>query len=83
MHLQSVSEWLLVSAPSGQITTITLVDGAPILTGDRLVNLYRGRGVPPVYLDLDLDLADIRFYIHGTHLVLLEILHHRPPHPHL
>ena len=50
---------------------------------DRLVNLYRGRGVPPVYLDLDLDLADIRFYIHGTHPVLLEILHHRPLHPHL
>ena len=43
----SVSEWLLVSAPSGQITTITLGDGAP------------GRGVRPVYLDLDLDLADI------------------------
>ena len=29
----------LVSAPSGQITTITLRDGAP----DRLVNLYRPR----------------------------------------
>ena len=33
----------LVSAPSGQITTITLQDGAP----DRLVNLYRGRGGAP------------------------------------
>jgi hypothetical protein len=33
----------LVSAPSGQITTIIYGDGAP----DRLVNLYRGRGGPP------------------------------------
>ena len=64
----------LVLAPSGQITTITLGDGAP----DRLVNLYRGRGVPPVWKevgswfvfeasekapDLDLDLVDIRFFL--------------------
>ena len=34
----------LVSVPSGRVTTITLRDGAP----DRLVNLYRGRGGPPV-----------------------------------
>ena len=34
---------MIVSAPSGQITTITLQDGAP----NRLVNLYRGRGGTP------------------------------------
>ena len=37
------SPLVLVSAPSGWITTITLQDGAL----NRLVNLYRGRGGCP------------------------------------
>jgi len=41
----------IVSAPSGQITTITLGDGAP----DRLVNLYRGRGGTPVWKEASLN----------------------------
>jgi len=64
----------LVSSPSGQVTTITFWDGAP----DRLVNLYRGRGVPKFGRregswfvfeasekapDLGLDPPDIRFFL--------------------
>ena len=60
----------LVSAPSGQVTTTTQGDGVP----NRLVNLYRGRGVPRIWKegggvgsvskpqkapDLRSDLADI------------------------
>ena len=72
---RSSAVYLLVSAPSGPVPTITLQDGA----SDRLVNLYRGRGVPPIWkeggiglflkvsrkpLDLDPDLVDIRFLLY-------------------